>query len=353
VSISGTVEAGQTLTAVTTSLNGDGTITYQWKHGSTVIGTNSNTYQVTADDLTSAITVTVSRANNSGSVTSDPVFFAGLTELTGMVSITGIPRVGQPLMADTNSLDGDGPISYQWKRGSTDIGDDNYYYVVQAADVGSTITVTVTREGYFGSKTSDPTATVTIPPLTGSVSISGTPIVGQTLGINTSALGGVGVISSYQWKRVPSSGGTGTDIGTNGTYTVQAADVGNTITVTVTRSGYSGAVTSLPTATVTGIVNIAAIHGVTAPVTGAAPVSAITATAQYIGTVVWNPAPPGQFDAATEYRATITLTPTAGYTLQGVPMNFFTVAGATSASNAVNSGVITAFFPSTSEGNDD
>jgi hypothetical protein len=68
--------------------------------------------------------------------------------------------------------------------------------------------------------------------------------------------------------------------------------------------------------------------------------------------VTWNPAVSGSFEEATEYRATITLTTKAGYTLQGVAANSFTVAGATSTSNDANSGVIIAVFPPTSGGSD-
>ncbi len=90
-------------------------------------------------------------------------------------------------------------------------------------------------------------------------------------------------------------------------------------------------------------IDVAAIGGVTAPKRGAASVSAITETAQYTGTVTWSPAD-NPFAGETAYTATITLTPKAGYTLTGVAENFFTVAGA-AATNAANSGVITAVFP--------
>jgi hypothetical protein len=94
-------------------------------------------------------------------------------------------------------------------------------------------------------------------------------------------------------------------------------------------------------------IDIAAIEGVTAPATGATPVTAITATAQYTGTVAWN-GNPATFAAETAYTATITLTAKAGYTLQGVTENFFTVAGTSSpATNAANSGTVTAVFPAT------
>ena len=95
------------------------------------------------------------------------------------------------------------------------------------------------------------------------------------------------------------------------------------------------------------VINIAAIPGVTPPAYGETPVTAITETAQYTGRVSWSPAVSGTFGATTEYTATITLTAKSGYTLTGVAANFFTIAGATSDTNSVNSGMVTAVFPAT------
>ena len=91
-----------------------------------------------------------------------------------------------------------------------------------------------------------------------------------------------------------------------------------------------------------------AIGGVTVPVVGETPVTAITEGKQFTGTVTWSPEV-STFAASTVYTATITLTPKAGYKLDGVAANFFTVAGATSVSNGANSGVVTAVFPATKE----
>ena len=91
-----------------------------------------------------------------------------------------------------------------------------------------------------------------------------------------------------------------------------------------------------------------AIGGVTAPVVGETPVTAITEGKQFTGTVTWSPEV-ATFAASTVYTATITLTPKVGYKLDGVAANFFTVAGATSVSNGANSGVVTAVFPATKE----
>ena len=82
------------------------------------------------------------------------------------------------------------------------------------------------------------------------------------------------------------------------------------------------------------------------PVRGGTPVTAITESDQYTGTVSWSPND-SAFAASTTYTATITLTPKSGYTLTGVTANFFTVAGASTVSNSADSGVITAIFPAT------
>jgi hypothetical protein len=149
--------------------------------------------------------------------------------------------VGQTLIADISGLGGSGIVTYQWKRGSADIGTNSLTYQVQFEDVGYRFTVTVTRADNPNNVESAQTAAVPVPPLTGTVSISGTAKVGQTLTADTSGLGGSGTVT-YQWKRGSAN------IGTNGTYIVQAADEESTITVTVTRSGYNGSVPSQPAA---------------------------------------------------------------------------------------------------------
>jgi transglutaminase-like putative cysteine protease len=249
VSISGIPQVGQTLTANTGNLGGSGIISYKWKRGTITIGTDSNTYMVQDADAGFYISVTVSREDKFGSIDSrfvGPVSNSNLPPLTGSVSISGNAQVGQTLTANTGSLGGSGAISYQWKRGNVGIGTNNTY-IVQTGDVGFTITVTVTRSGNSGNAISTPVGPVSnsaLPPLTGLVSISGTAKVGQTLTANTSSLGGSGAIN-YQWNR----GNDSIGINSN-TYSVQAADAGFTITVTVTRAGYYGGIISSPTAVV-------------------------------------------------------------------------------------------------------
>jgi len=93
------------------------------------------------------------------------------------------------------------------------------------------------------------------------------------------------------------------------------------------------------------VIDIAAIPGVTVPATGATPVTTITPTAQYAGTVAWSVAwnPDDLFQSLVFYIATITLTPKSGFILTGVAEDFFTVAGAV-ATNPIDSGEVTARF---------
>jgi hypothetical protein len=84
-------------------------------------------------------------------------------QLTGTVSISGTVEVGQTLRANTTNLNGSGTISYQWNRGETAIsGATSSTYIIQTADSGSNITVTVTRSGNSGNITSTPVSVMLV-----------------------------------------------------------------------------------------------------------------------------------------------------------------------------------------------
>ncbi len=130
-----------------------------------------------------------------------------------------------------------------------------------------------------------------------------------------------------------------TSPGTNCLYRISASNAFGT-------SVYSTAASTM----IPAVINIAAIPGVTAPVVGASPVTAITETDQYTGTVAWSPSVASTFLGLQDYTATITLTAKSGYTLNGVASDFFTVTGTTGDTNLINSGEITATFPATAVG---
>ena len=106
--------------------------------------------------------------------------------------------------------------------------------------------------------------------------------------------------------------------------------------------GTIGAASTITTGAAVTVTTGAAV--VAAPVTGETPVSTID-TDEYTATIAWGENP-AIFEPNKVYTATIKITPKAGYTLIGVPQDFFTIEGAT-ATNAANSGVITALFPVT------
>jgi uncharacterized repeat protein (TIGR02543 family) len=81
--------------------------------------------------------------------------------------------------------------------------------------------------------------------LGGTVAISGTTIVGQTLTAETSGLAQQSGDLHYQWEAGGDIVGEDSD-----TYTIAAVDAGKTITVTVTSSGNTGSVVSDPTVAV-------------------------------------------------------------------------------------------------------
>jgi hypothetical protein len=78
----------------------------------------------------------------------------------------GNPWAGGTLTANTDNLGGSGAISYQWRRNGENILNANSnFYTLQPSDVGSIITVIVTRANYSGSIESLPIAVIPSPPL--------------------------------------------------------------------------------------------------------------------------------------------------------------------------------------------
>jgi len=71
----------------------------------------------------------------------------------------------------------------------------------------------------------------------------------------------------------------------------------------------------------------------------------------FIGYITWDPAvptnPSNRFQSRTQYTATITMEPRPGFTVFGVPANFWTLTGAFLVENAKSSNVVTAKFPTT------
>ena len=154
-----------------------------------------------------------------------------------MPVIAGTTSKNQILTVVTSGIsdyDGLGAFSYQWQRNGVNIANATAAsYTLTNTDVGAAIDVVLTYtdgKGNLTILTSKPTATVinvNTPPV-GAVTISGTPLPGQTLtaGNNLSDADGLGVIS-YQWQ----SNGKNIAGATATTYVVAAGDIGKQISV--------------------------------------------------------------------------------------------------------------------------
>jgi hypothetical protein len=98
------------------------------------------------------------------------------------------------------------------------------------------------------------------------------------------------------------------------------------------------------------------IYGLTAPVKGQKPDMGILSTSEYFGEVSWYEEdgitlvdPSSTFGAEKIYKAKITITTRSPYKIIGTPKNKFTVDGAETTTNLVDSGIVTATFPETGE----
>jgi hypothetical protein len=173
---------------------------------------------------------------------------AAAPQNTAQPTISGKQMTGQTLTADpgtwTNS-----PTSYtyKWQRCNRD-GDScgdianqtNKTYRLTDADVGNTVRVQVTARNADGSASasSKPTDVISgnaAPRNTSKPSISGKPVVGETLTADP-GVWAEGPTFSYQWQQCDKNGSNCKDISgaTGKTYGVRAADKDNTIRVEVT-----------------------------------------------------------------------------------------------------------------------
>ena len=212
--ISGTVQVGQTLTAVTTAIMDedvlDDVFTYQWvrvdadgtSNEEDITDALSSTYTLTADERGKKVKVEVRFVDILGGEetrTSAPTAtLAGTpnTAATGAPTITGTAQVGETLTASTTGIaDANGLTSptytYQWIRvdgmDEADIaGANSSTYILVDADLGKTLKVRVTFDddlGHTETLTSAATATVgavATAPTVNDVAVTSTPASGNT-----------------------------------------------------------------------------------------------------------------------------------------------------------------------------
>ena len=246
-----------------------------------IAGATASTYTLTAAEVSFTIRVLVTATNTDGSASAasnaTAVVQAASTAPvnTAEPQISGSAVEGQTLAGTTGSWSNN-PTSFafQWLRcpsngGNGDgsncaliVGATAGGYTLAAADVGFTIRlrVTATNTGGSTSAASNPTsiiqAAAAAPKNTTPPTITGTPVVGQTLTASQGAWTGTAPITyGYQWERCDTVGGGCASItgATGQTWKLTSASVGHTIRVSVTATNKGGATqaTSVPTAMIT------------------------------------------------------------------------------------------------------
>ena len=297
VSIDGTVEEDQTLTADIRALqDADGlptladAFTYQWQRNTgandafeNIAGETGNTYTLDDADVGREVQVMVSYTDDGGmdeTLTSAPTtaVININDEPTGSVSIDGTATEDETLTANTDTLadadalpaDADG-YRYQWQRSNESNGFDNIptatsqSYNLGDADVGREVRVQASyTDGNSTpeSLTSDATNAVTnindAP--SGSVTIDGTATEDETLTANTDNLAdadGLGTLN-YQWQSNTGANGAFENIenATSQTYILGDNDVGREVQVMVSYTDDGGMDESLTSAATTAVANI-------------------------------------------------------------------------------------------------
>lgn len=168
--------------------------------------------------------------------------------------ISGTAQVGQTLTTTQGTWTGTPTPekSVQWFAGGLEIpGAQGTTYVPVVADVGKTITVTVTGNSVAGIVRRSSVATSAViaavaPVNTVAPAITGTAQVGQTLTTTNGTWTGAPTPTyTREWKAAGAaiSGATGT------TYVPVIADIGKVITCTVTATNVAAVVTAITAAT--------------------------------------------------------------------------------------------------------
>ncbi len=270
LTVTGTQRVGETLTADPSGItDADGleevSFSYQWKRyhlqddiETVITGATGVSYELSDDDFGHVVGVSVSFSDDAGHPEEMHSGWLAIsarldTAPEGDATITGTPRVGETLTADTSQVtDADGLTSatydYQWLSDDdgtvTEIaGATGSTYTLQASDEDNLISVqvTITDDRGFESTLSSTWLTVSArpdSPAAGEVTITGTPQVGETLTADTSGItdadGLTNAAYAYQW--LSDDSGTVTEIsGANSsTYTLKASDEDNLIQVQVT-----------------------------------------------------------------------------------------------------------------------
>lgn len=288
ITLSGTPTSGQTLSASVSDPDGiSGPVQYYWYADNEVIeDANSSTFTLTNEQIGAAITVQGTYTDDGGineSHISDATDDVSAISYDATVTISGDAVIGSTLtatVADQNGIE-NATIIYTWYANDEEIEDEVLSTLTLGeAQFGKVITVKATFEddrGFSESPISAATDPVARTNSEGSITIEGTPTVGNTLNTTIADDDGATGTITYQWfaDAQAISGAT------QSSYTVEASLIGQVLTVQATYTddnGFSEEIISEPTIPVTAVAvneeGSMTING-TAPYLASAPLTAV------------------------------------------------------------------------------
>jgi hypothetical protein len=321
------------------------TVTFQWWSCSAdladcdpIAGATASTYTPVPADLGRRLRVDVTAENVQGvvgpveTVSTLPVAASARPVNTAKPSIGGTLAVGQTLTADEGEWASIAPplsFTYQWHRcavggsGCDEIpGATERTYVVQPADDGRSLVVTVTAEDLAHrtrSADSEPTGEIGAGPVnTARPTISGTVAVGRLLTAAVGVWENQNTLTfTFQWRRCNAQGQACQNVpgATQRTYRLTPEDRGSTIVVAVTArdpSGETQTVSSPATAAVAGVP-----AGQTVPVSQVSPPDRlVVASSEFVPRILRSRAP---------FVARFHVTDTQGHPVSGADVRLIAI----------------------------
>lgn len=213
--------AGTTVNFTATAVNGGSSPSFQWKVGSTNVGTNSPTYS--SNSLTNGQVVTVVMTSNFACASPTTATSSGITMVVNPTSAPTVSIAASPAgsvctgtnvtFTATASNAGSTP-SYQWKLNGNNVGGNSSTYSNAALSNGDVITCVVTSSSTCASPNTATSNSVSmtvnsnVTP-TISVSTNNTSVCAGANVVFTSTITNGGASPVYQWRR------NGSVVGTN------------------------------------------------------------------------------------------------------------------------------------------